>query len=1525
MKHITTSSPYLTTSSQRWRLSLKSALSVVTLIAMQLTAWVPKPALANWSAASTLYGSMIRRGYEGIYCSVTVTNWSSSTTTITITPDGKTARAKSVAGYGSAIWNASEFADVTTSEAVYIKVESNPSAAMTGVIQCNKPAAAGAASTEELIPDIDTTDAIIPFVEGTWQGGYIAAIYRSGNAFMYRPNGALLGSYYNTHEYRGPANTPAFVVVGADLGGLLSASGVISTASGVRGALAAVPVSSAGRSVAFPRACATSCVTRIALHNTGNTTATVMLYAYDSTTTAASAFGPISIPAYQSYNTTTAILSPGFDLMSLYAEALEPTARLVGALATYNGGATWNDATMASLDYTSAPSGPRVFGRDARITFHTDITYTTGPGFVFGTAIIAMNTSLMTSTVHMVIRNSSGAIVSHRTADLGPNRRTAFPLNDITYPAGEYSAQAYPDITGTVAVLAVASVPGYGSWATTASVQSWDTTSPTVAHGCGTGWNPSCAPTATDSGAGVVSSAFYAAGASRGAANQTYNNVCSLYNLTDGLQTARVTATDRAGNTADTTDVAGAIRCDRSAPNAPALSRNYTWNATSITWTNPGDVGPSGVSSYFCSQNNGTWTACASGQNPSSTAHNQAFRVYARDNAGNPSGSPTNIGSITIRRDTQAPPVPSPSLSATWNPTQTSWAAVVDTAAAGEGAAGTAGYQCRFNSNDATITACASPLDVSGQPNGTTLQVRSRDAVDNPGSGNASNWSNAIIIQRDSSGPVVSVNCGTGWNPNCAPSATDAETGISQTRFEAPSGVSRGAFNAHGSTTFANVCQWLADGNPSAQNVLAWAQNGSALTNTATTAPKCDRTAPASFNLLQPANGSVIVVERPQLTWQRAGDTTSGVVSYMLYLDGAPVGAIANPVAGAEVAAQLPVSLTTRAQPYEWNVSAWDYAGNSRFASNGPFSFTYRPYAFIAGHVFLDDSPLNFQRDSSEGDLSGGTQVTVTLSRTADGAILSQASTSGYFAFTTPISDSLITSYTLSAGTPNSFIHTTPPTFTFSAIKGAIYDNADFGYYTRTGDLSIIIASRELYDGLNTTGLPGMGVTVTYPDNSQRALDFVGFGNFAALTVTAATTGSYGFNEFISSGNAGLTYCAGETGARAAQINMVDESIILDTFRRCTTGQTALSLYDFVDLPPAGFGYNDIGLDGVTITVRNDAGAVIAISQTVNGSLFIELPSGGTYTVTDGGLPGVTHLCAGQSGLCAVDHQPNVWTVVVSIPTGETRSVLFGDTLQSAPTLQGSKEYELPRADGLLFVGDTITYTLRVTNTGSLPVFDVVLTDTLPANTALLDWSAPGATTVDATPPDLTAAWPVILAGSTRTATLVARILDGARGGGITNTFAFSPISGTQPGPVVIPGPVLWPATLSASKSVSRVSLHYHEPLLWTITLTNSGDVTATATRVTDTFPAGYAQSSATPGYTPIAGGVRWSVDVPPLGTTVLTSSGSITPVLGVSHSLITLNSGEFYLDDNQAGAFASPIITVSPWRVYLPIVLFTP
>ena len=160
-------------------------------------------------------------------------------------------------------------------------------------------------------------------------------------------------------------------------------------------------------------------------------------------------------------------------------------------------------------------------------------------------------------------------------------------------------------------------------------------------------------------------------------------------------------------------------------------------------------------------------------------------------------------------------------------------------------------------------------------------------------------------------------------------------------------------------------------------------------------------------------------------------------------------------------------------------------------------------------------------------------------------------------------------------------------------------------------------------------------------------------------------------------------------------------------------------------------------------------------------------------------------------------------------------------------------------------VGDSVIYTMVVTNNGPSPAADVRVIDTLPA----------GLTFVSS--PDCTAAGPVITcvsgtlaSGSTRTLTIEARIERTAAGTTVTNN---STVSSTTPDPVLANNTdaaaivVAQEANLSIVKRAAAPTVRVFQDMTYTLTVANAGPNLATAVAVSDAVPAGFVFVSADP------------------------------------------------------------------------------
>lgn len=190
--------------------------------------------------------------------------------------------------------------------------------------------------------------------------------------------------------------------------------------------------------------------------------------------------------------------------------------------------------------------------------------------------------------------------------------------------------------------------------------------------------------------------------------------------------------------------------------------------------------------------------------------------------------------------------------------------------------------------------------------------------------------------------------------------------------------------------------------------------------------------------------------------------------------------------------------------------------------------------------------------------------------------------------------------------------------------------------------------------------------------------------------------------------------------------------------------------------------------------------------------------------------------------------------------------------------------------------GDTVTYTVRVTNTGTSPAFDVVITDALPNGLTFISTQAftvtNSAVFTDANVAGSTSLSYVVSqvnVNAIATITFTARITDGiAATTRLTNTA--QSFYSSLPGVITNERPYTSPIAtavittglpaLPISKVVDPAGLVAPGDLLtYTITTTNTGIVTATGVVVTDAVPAGTVFVTASQ---PFAGPppVQWSI-----------------------------------------------------------------
>lgn len=250
-------------------------------------------------------------------------------------------------------------------------------------------------------------------------------------------------------------------------------------------------------------------------------------------------------------------------------------------------------------------------------------------------------------------------------------------------------------------------------------------------------------------------------------------------------------------------------------------------------------------------------------------------------------------------------------------------------------------------------------------------------------------------------------------------------------------------------------------------------------------------------------------------------------------------------------------------------------------------------------------------------------------------------------------------------------------------------------------------------------------------------------------------------------------------------------------------------------------------------------------------------------------------------------------------------------TVVQAPAIEFSK------TDGLLYTepGDPLTYTLAITNSGSVSAYGLVVTDVLPAHLSIAGDILP--------PPDQqdgqTLAWTGLdsLAQGSSTEIRIPVVSDITTPDGtvLANaaTVAYQNEFGTQYDPVeasddtTVQGPVL-----SIEKSAAPDPVIAGAPLTYTLDISNDGPGAASHVVVTDTVPENTTYLSCSGGESCFesAGVVQWD-----LGSLPATSNTSVDFQVQVSDSLATgsqLLNEDYWVTSDQTVPTSGEALTTS-------------
>jgi uncharacterized repeat protein (TIGR01451 family) len=358
-------------------------------------------------------------------------------------------------------------------------------------------------------------------------------------------------------------------------------------------------------------------------------------------------------------------------------------------------------------------------------------------------------------------------------------------------------------------------------------------------------------------------------------------------------------------------------------------------------------------------------------------------------------------------------------------------------------------------------------------------------------------------------------------------------------------------------------------------------------------------------------------------------------------------------------------------------------------------------------------------------------------------------------------------------------------------------------------------------------------------------------GTVVAADQTAVTPGGVvQFDATVTSTNAGACSPAIFTGVITIDpvTNLLNGSVS-GVNANCAVETDTFTLRNGSTLTAAGVNTNGLTFDNVVVTF--DSGAVEQFDNVTFQSYLPEVPQ---LRIHHPGVPGGLTF----NGL-RFDVTPTTGFYIVATDTAPVDPNLLTIDLRNATANDGPAHTQVAggavvnwigqtadlsvsqlRAPNVVFVGNNVTYTVTVTNTGPNAANGVTLTDTLPAGAPLIS-ATPSQGSCAVAPGVVTCNVGALASGGSSATVAIAVAANTV--GTLQNTAAVSsatadPVAANNVSTDTTTVQSALAADVSISKSHVPLQPVVGQNLTYVVTVTNNGPATATQVVMTDTLPA---------------------------------------------------------------------------------------